>query len=144
MIDVNLPITGKDVRLSLIVDGAPIAVNDQITEFDAKPVYDEVQTKHIGVAWSSIDKIPTHWEGSFKITHNSSAMDDIVDEINAKRVARIPMLINVYVTYHYRNGTSRTYGYIDCKLEFDSSGSRGDAVSSTVSWKSGNDRITVQ
>lgn len=141
MSDVNTPITGKDVRVVLTINGAVRQVQDQVTKFSAKPVYDEIVTKNLGVTGSKIDKVLTHWEGSIELAVERATLDELVDTVNAARRNRVPVVINITETISYRDGSSKRYTYPDIKADFESSASRGEAKTFTINWKSGQDRI---
>ena len=143
MADIDNPITGKDVRVQLFVDGALQQVQDNIIRFEETPVYDEIQTKHLGKSGSTIDKVFTHWEGSFEAANSRKEIEQIIDAVTAARIARVPVLVNIVRSNTYRDGTSKSHTYLDCKLEFSTTTARGESQSSTVSWKTGVDRISL-
>ena len=140
--NVNLPIKGKDVSVQLLVGGGLRSVAHAIG-FDEKPVYDETITKPLGRDGSLIDKNFTHWEGSIEFEETRGDLDDIIDEMHFARKNSLPYIINIVRTFSYRNGTSRSYTYPDCELDFEASSRRGESVTKTISWKCGNHRIAV-
>lgn len=142
MADTDLPITGKDVQARIIVGGQLRAVA-HIVRWEEKPVYDEVVTKALGTDGSQIDMPFTHWEGSLEIAENTADLDEVIDVINNARKLRIPVRVDLFRTYFYRDGTTRSYVYPDCKVGFDNRASRGEAVSKTIPWKCGQHRIAA-
>ena len=65
----------------------------------------------------------------------------MIDLYNAALKTRTPYSISIVDSTHYRNGSSKTYSYPGCKLEFDSRSARGEATTKSLRWKSGEDRI---
>ncbi len=140
MPDTDLPITGKDVSLVLLLNGVPRSVTDQVTRFEAKPVYDEIQIKNLGRSGSQIDMPFSHWEGTIELAISNSAIDDMIDLITLARRNRIPLEINATEIIRYRDLTSAGYQYRDMKLAFDRKTVRGESNTITIAWKSGVDR----
>lgn len=143
MADQDLSIEGKDVTVELTFDGLPQAVIRSITSFTETARYDTIEVKHLGTTDVDIDKVPTGWQGEIVCSRETSQLDDFIDAWNLARRTRIPVLINITSTKKYRDGSSKTHTYIDCKVEFGSRSSRGSAAESTISWVTGRDRIAA-
>ena len=143
MADIDLPASGKDTSIRVVIDGVLKLLQDQVTRFTAKPTYDEIVTKPMGVSGSKIDKEFVGWEGSIELAVNTATLDEMMDAINAALIARVPVVINIVDTSHYRNATSKTYTYPDVKLDYDRSGQRGEAMKVTLGWKTGQNRIAA-
>jgi len=143
MADTDLPISGKDTRVQMTVDGVLTNVHDAITKFDSKPVYDEIQTKHIGVSGSKIRKVFSHREGSIEMTISRGEFDDIIDAVTSARIAGIPMVINVTENITYTDNSNRSYVCPDVKLDFDRRTERASSNTLSVPWTSGVDRRRV-
>src|SRR5574337_1041494 len=103
--DANLAITGKDVSLELLVDGAPTKIIDKVVRFSAKAVYDKIEVKHIGSSDRDIDMEPTGWQGTVEISRKNGSLDDMIDAYNAARIARIPTLLMFTENVFYRDGS---------------------------------------
>ncbi len=143
MSDIDLPISGKDTQIRVVVDGALKLVQDQVTRFTSKATYDEIVTKNLGTSGSKIDKEFVGWEGSIELSVNASTLDSLMDVINAALIARVPVLLNIVDTTYYRDGSSKTYTYPDVKLEYDRNVSRGESTKATLGWKTGRNRIAA-
>ena len=141
MPDETLPVSGKDTKIVLLLGGVPVKINDQVTEFSVKPVYDEIETKHLGVSGRHLDKEFLGYEGSITCATNTSVLDDFIDTINAALIARTPVRIDIVDQINYRNGTSQQKTYPDCKVDWDSKNQRGQARTVTLAWKNGVNRI---
>lgn len=141
MADQDLPIEGKDVTVELTFLGAPQNVIRSITSFTETARYDTIETKHLGTTDVDIDKIPIGWQGEIVCSRETSQLDDFIDAWNLARRNRVPAIINITSTKRYRDGSSKTHTYLDCKVEFGSRASRGSASESTISWVTGRDRI---
>lgn len=143
MADIDLPSTGKDTQLSITVNGVVIRVADKITGFTADEEKDEIQTKLLGQSGSQRDQEFTGWKGTFNLAENTAEIDEMMDTIRAAQIARVPIDITINDTTYYRDGTSKTYAYPDCKLSISKSKKRGEANSSTLNWMTGKDRIAA-
>ena len=143
MPDLDLPVSGKDTQILISVDGVLVNVVDKVTSFNSRAVYDEIETKGLGTTERYIDKVPTGWEGDIELAVSRRTIDEIIDTIHAAQRARVPVLINIRSTTTYRNLTSKSYTYPDCKLDFESRERRGEARTVTLGWKTGLDRIAL-
>lgn len=143
MSDIDLPSTGKDTQVRVIVDGVLKLIQDQVTRFTAKTTYDEIVTKNLGTSGSKVDKEFVGWEGSIELSVNTATWDAVMDIVNAALIARVPVLINIVDTTYYRDGSSKTYTYADIKLDYDRNVQRGEATKVNVGWKTGRNRIAA-
>lgn len=143
MPDTSLPASGKDTSVTLSLDGALKQVQDQVTRFTCKPMYDEIVSKSLGKSGSNIDKEFAGWEGTIEFDVSNGTVDEMFDLINAALQTRIPTLINIVDTTHYRDLSSKTYTYPDVKLDYDRRTARTEATKITVNWKTGLDRIAA-
>ena len=143
MSDLDLPASGKDTQIRIVVDGVLKLVQDQVTRFTAKATYDEIVTKNLGTSGSKIDKEFVGWEGSIELSVNTAAWDEIMDLINAALILRVPVLINIVDTTYYRNASSKTYTYADVKLDYDRNVQRGESTKAPVGGKTGRNRIAA-
>ena len=143
MADIDLPISGKDTSIMVQLAGIPQGVQDKVLRFEAKPVFDEITSKHIGKSGSDIDNEFAHWEGTIEFSISSGIVDDLLDTVTQARIDRVPVLINATENINYRNGVSRSYQYLDLKLQFDRKTVRGEANTISVPWKSGVNRKRI-
>ena len=142
MADENLAITGKDVRVELLLDGFPQGVTDQVTRFTERPRYQTVESRKLGTTNVDIDTIPDGWEGEIEFDQNSATLEGFVDAYNLARRNRVPVLILITRTKYFRDGTSVTHVYQDVKITgLGSEAGRGSNVQKRLSWVSGLDRI---
>lgn len=141
MADENLAITGKDVKIELLLDGIPQQIVDEVVRFSSRARYQTVEVRHLGTCDVDIDKEPDGWEGELEVSRKTSQLDDFIDAYNLARRNRVPVLINIVETKYYRDATSSTHVYPDCKVEFSTEMSRGQATASRIPWVCGRDRI---
>lgn len=141
MADQDLTITGKDVSVEMLVDAVPMKLADKVVRFTERAVYQRVESRHLGTSDVDIDTEPDGWEGEIEISRKTSALDDFVDAYNLARANRVPVLILITSTKRYRDGTSKTHTYLDCKIEFSTDAQRGQAVTSRMPWRSGKQRV---
>lgn len=139
----SLPISGKDTKITLTVDGALKKVVDKITDFQCSDTLDEMVTKVIGESGSYVDHEFVGHEGSIEFAPDSKGPDEIQDEIQAARIVGAIVVVNVTETTHYRDLTTKTYVYPDVKIQWKRSARRGETQKMTYSWKSGVNRIAV-
>mgnify|MGYP001562527744 CR=1 FL=1 len=143
MADIDLPVTGKDTKIVVTVDGALKLVADQVVGFDAEARYDEVTTKNLGVSGEKIDKELLGWGGTIELKAQAATLDEMIDVVNAALIARVPVLLSINDITTYRSGVVKAYTYPDVKLDFKASKRRADAQTVTIGWKTGRDRIAL-
>jgi len=143
MADTDLPISGKDTKLTLVVDGTLVDVVDKITNFSSRATYDTMETKGLGTTETHIDKVLVGWSGDLEIAVARKTIDELMDVIHAAQANRVPVVINIHDTTHYRNGTSKSYVYPDCKVEFEARKRRGESQTASLSWATGKDRVAL-
>ena len=141
--DQTLPASGKDTQITLSIDGALVNVIDQVTSFSARAVYDDVEHKPLGTSEVYIDKEPTGWEGDLELAASRRTVDEFMDQVHAAARARVPTVVSIRETTHYRNGTSKTYVYPNVKIGIESRSRRSEARSITLSWRTGIDRYAL-
>lgn len=143
MADQDLPVSGTDTSIKVLVDGALKKVVDQITGFTVRPVTAEIITEPLGADGSKIDHEFRYYEGEITFAPSTTDLDDIQDVVQAGLKSRVPVVINIVSTTRYRDGSKRTYTYPDVKLTFERRARRGQAQEFTVSWKCGNHRTQL-
>lgn len=141
MPDATLPITGSDTKIELLINGAPASVIDSITRWSVRERSTYVETKPLGTDDVDIDKRPQGWEGEFEVARRNGQLDDFVNQLNLAIRNRVPQLILITHTDYYRDGTSRTFVYPDCKFTVGTESARESATSTRVTWMTGKDRI---
>lgn len=135
------PITGDSTRVDVLFNGIPQNIVDAVQKFAAKPVYETVETRHLGTTGVDHDRILTGWEGDIIVSRKTGQLDDLINAYNLALRSNVPFLIAIAQTDVFRDGSSRSHVYPDCQLEFDTSYQRGQAVATTINWKCGVDRI---
>ena len=141
--DTDLPISGKDVRMELLVSGVPQAVADQVTSFTERRRVTQIDTKPIGTSVVYIDQEPDGWEGDIEYAESTPALETFIDAVEAAQRARLPFSIQITRTKHYRDARSKTHMYPDVKVNFESSTRRGQAGQIRMPWVSGVARIPL-
>jgi len=141
--DTQLPITGKDVRMELLVAGVPVSIQDQVTTFTKRRVTTKIETKVIGSSTKYIDQEPDGWEGEIEIAENRGGAETFIDAVDAAQRVRLPNSIQITETKFYRDGSSRSFQYPDVKVDFESTSRRGQTVQTRLSWMSGVARIPL-
>lgn len=141
--DAELGLTGKDVQVELLLNGNPVGINGQVANFSESPEYDVVTRKHLGTNNRDIDHIPIGWSGDMEITSKSGNVEDLIDAYNNARRNRIPVEIVIHVAKFYRDGSTRRHSYRCVQLNFSTSVSRGEAVTHSIQWTSGFERLTA-
>jgi len=141
MADTDLPPPGKSTSIQLVVDGVITQIQDNVTSFTEQEDVDEIVTKPLGKSGSQISQEFVGHNGTAEVTESTSAPQDLQDLVNAARVARVPLVINIVRTTYFNDGSSVTHTYPDCKLTFGRKVSRGEATVTTITWKNGTPRI---
>ena len=139
--DTSLPVTGKDIRVQVIVNGDLKIVSDEVTEFEDSDENETITTKPLGTSRRLIDKIHEGHSGTITFKNARKTIEQIRDEVNLARKNRVPIEINVSRSIFYRDGSSIKHVYNDLKLDFSSTDSRGDARTVTMNWETGEPRI---
>lgn len=142
MSDTSLPISRKDVRIELVVDGVPTKIVDAITKFSANAMFETIESKYLGTTNVDVDTIPEGWRGDIEVNRKNGALDDMIDAYILARKNLIPVLLMIVEQVVYRDGTSATHVYVDVKIpDFGSDVGSSGAVTTKFSWRSGTDRI---
>lgn len=141
MADTDLSATGKDTSITVTYNGAIIGVYE-VTRERARAIIDEVETKPVGTTMTHRDEIVVGWELELEIDVSRKDLDELMDIIIAASRARVPGLLSVTLKTKYRDLTSKTYTYLDCKASaYEVGGSRSEARKARLTVKSGQDRI---
>lgn len=143
MSDIDLPVTGKDIRLQLLVGGALVLVSDEVTEFEDSDENETIVTKPLGTSRRMVDKVHEGHSGTITLANARATIELLRDSINAARRNRVPVLVNVTRRIFYRDGSTIGHTYRDIKIDFSSSDSRGDTRTVTLNWETGEARIPV-
>jgi hypothetical protein len=142
MSDTSLPATGKDVTVQILLNAVPVKVLE-ITSFSEETQQDEVETKPLGTSERYIDHNPTGYSGSFEVSRSRKDLDEAMDLIRASSAARVPSDVSLIRTVKYRDGSTGKYLYRKVKLTMSTDTSRGEAVSTSVTWTSGVERLAL-
>jgi hypothetical protein len=140
MADTDLAIEGKDVQITITLDGAIKRIADMVTGFSANPVYDRKEYKLLGTTDTTIDDLLVGWDGTINLAVARKTIDEMMDLIHAAERARGASVVNIREQVNYRDGSRKTYVYRNCKLQIQRSFKRGETSSFTLNWKSGTDR----
>lgn len=142
MADTSLAATGKDVTVQVLLNGAVVRVLE-ITSWSEESQQDEVEVKPLGTNERYIDHNPIGYSGSFEVSTSRKDLDETMDLIRAASAARLPADVTLIRTIRYRDGSTKSYGYLNCKISTSTDASRGEAVSTTVTWTSGKERLAL-
>lgn len=143
MSDQDLPTSGKDTRIQLMINGIPTVVVNQITNFSASRRVTEIETKPIGTSTVLIDQEPEGWDGTLELAQSTAAIDELIDAVDAAQRARIPNSIQIVDITNFRNGTSSAHMYPDIKIQYEKTVRRGQATAVRIPWKTGLARIPL-
>lgn len=143
MSDLDLPIEGQDVSVTVTVGGNLELVQDQVTSFTRKSMSDEGVTKNLGTDGSKIRNVFSHWEGAIEFAESRKTLDDINDAVMLARRRNLPVEIQIVEKVTYRNATKATYTYLNIVWgDVESTAVRAESRKTTVPWKSGVHRLT--
>lgn len=143
MADQDLPVTGKDIRVQVVVNGQLVITSSQATAFEDSDDNEEIVTKPLGTSRRFIDRIFEGHSGSITFANSAPDLELIRDEINTARTLRLPIIVNVTRRIFYRNADSVAHTYSDLKVDFSSSDSRGEAREVTMAWTTGEPRVRL-
>ena len=141
MADIDLPVDGKDVVIMLMVNGAPVRIVDQITNFTMNDVYDRTEVKPLGTPDVLIDDTLIGHEGTIEVAVSRPTIDDFMNAVHANQRSRLPSSITIREQVRYRDGSVRTYQYLDVKLQKATTNVRAEARKITLNWKTGRARV---
>jgi len=84
------------------------------------------------------------WKGTLRMEVSSKEADELLDILHAAAVARVPGVLALAETTRYRDLTSKSYLYADCKvLGASKSARRGEAMKLSLQWECGTQRVAV-
>jgi hypothetical protein len=141
-LDTSIPVTGKDFRITLALDGALIEIQDAVVSFEAEAQYETVETAHLGTTQKNIDSVITGWRVQIEVSMKTKEVDEFLDSVHSAGVLRVPVVISAQENVSYRDGTSKRYTYINLKLTGSpKSARRADAATHRLTFLTGDDRI---
>lgn len=141
--DTSLPIEGKDVQLTVTVDGAVAAVLD-VDSFTVKAEEDMIESKPLGTADVWVDRVPTGWSGSLTVLYNMDGVDQLFDILETAQRTRVPAVVTLQENIRFRDLTTTSYTYSDVKLSgYNRNVKRGEAIKVELNWRSGLARIAM-
>jgi hypothetical protein len=144
MADIDLAATGKDAQIVFTVNGNPVRVQDAVVKSSAEAVLTTIEQKHLGTSDVDIDIDSEGWRGTLEISARNATVDEFLDVVDAAIRTRTAIVINVVETTKYRDGTSKTYTYPDCKFTAAAkNNSRGEVTTHTISWRTGKARLAT-
>jgi len=144
MADTDNPVTGKDTKLSILVDGVSKLLQDQIVSFEANPIIDEIGTKVLGSSGQKIDAEYAGWELMIEFAPSTGAVDEIVDVLESSRRLGLPTSVIVADTTTYRDLTKTTHTYLELVMVTSKrSKRRAQAQNHALNFKTGKQRIST-
>ena len=141
--DIDLPVTGRDVSIILLVNGEIEEIIDMVTSFNSDGVYDRVETKVVGTAETFIDDVLVGWEGSMELAESRVTPQEVMDLVHNFQRNRLPLLVNIREQINYRDGSQKQYTYPDVKLQTSTRNRRAEVRGTTLNFKTGKDRIAA-
>jgi hypothetical protein len=142
MSDQDLGVTGKDAQIVFSEGGTPKRVQDAVVTSSAEPVLTEIAQKHLGTSNVDIDVEHEGWKIEVEVSLKTAEVDEFIDTVLAKNRTRVPTVINVAETTRYRDGSSKSYTYPDCKLVgAPVTRRRGEVTTVRLSFRTGKSRI---
>lgn len=143
MADTDLAAEGKDTSIVVLYDGAQIRAYEYV-RWEVESLLDVTRTKPLGTTQTQIDSVPTGWRGTLEIETSKKDADELLDTILAASVLRVPGVLSFKETTKYRNLTSKSYLYNDCKLTgAPKTVARGEKTKLRLQWESGQNRLAV-
>lgn len=144
MADTDLPSTGSETKIQILLGGVPVALIDQIDTASVDQEVDTVEHKPLGTHTAYVDKVPKGWRIQLGFKTSTAGLDELVDAIDSARRNNVPTVVNVTITTHYRDGTSATYLYPDVKFDLGGiSRRRGEADGASLTGRTGAGRIRL-
>lgn len=138
----DLPITGKDVKIELIVNGVVQKIIDQVVNFSEDEASTTTETEHLGTDDVDVKKLPMGWRGEITLSRKRPGLDDFIDAYDLALRNNVPTLISITSTKYYADGSFRTHIYPDCVISgISTSAQRGQNVNTRLPWRCGKARI---
>jgi hypothetical protein len=138
----GLGITGKDVTVGMSLDGVPQNIYDDVLSLEAEPMLEETSSSKLGKDGVDVDVEATGWRGTLEVEVSSSGPDELIDAIYLSMQSRLPYVISIGETTHYRDLTSKSYTYPNVKFTGIQKRSRSrEKATITFNWKTGSARI---
>ncbi len=141
--DAQLPITGKDVSVELLVAGLPIAIVDQVTSFSARATSTKIETGVLGTDIMYQDHRPKGWNGECALALNRPAAGDFIDAYHAARRSGLVIAVLFKVQAKFRDGSSRLQTYRDLTIEWEETHTPGQVSTARMTWSTGVDRTSI-
>jgi len=138
----NLPITGKNVKVELLFNGAVQKIIDTVLDFSEEERSQTVETEPLGTDDVEIRKLPKGWGGQITLSRKTAQIDDFIDAYNFALRNNIPVLISITSQKLFDDGTSRSHIYPDCVIDgISTSAQRSQNVTTRLPWRCGRERI---
>lgn len=138
------PISGRDVGLKLLLNGALVAFTDDIQNFTVDAKFDKMEAKIIGENGRRLQSEPIGWGGEFEIVITGSSTQEFIDTYRSYKLLRLPAIVQLTHTDKYNDYTSKSYLYVGVELfGFNSTIRRGDFTTCRIEWDSGSERIAL-
>lgn len=143
MADTDLAASGKDTSIVILYNGAQVRAYEQV-RWECKPNLDVMRSKPLGTTQTQVDSVITGWSGTIEIETSKKDADELLDTILAASVLRVPGVLSIKEATKYRNLTSKSYLYNDCKItEATKTVARGEKTKLRLQWESGQNRLAV-
>jgi len=141
--DTSLAASGKDTSLVILYDGLQQRAFEQV-RWEVEPIFDVMRSKGLGTTTTSVDAVPTGWRGTAELEVAGVDVDELLDTMIGAAIARIPGVLSFKESTKYRNLTTKSYLYNDCKITgAPKTVARGEKTKVRFQWESGQNRLAV-
>lgn len=141
MADPTLALTGDGVKIELLFNGFPQKLIDCVTRFTAEARFQEREGRYLGTTDVDVDQRPDGWAGEIEVERKNGQLDDFMDQYRLLQKSGLPFIVIITANLFYRDGSNRLHIFQDCKINYSLSASRGEAVTSRLTWRSGKERV---
>lgn len=141
MADTDLPISGKDITVTLTYDGSVIAAAE-LVEVEVEKMISTTKTKPLGTTSTLIDTQIEGWRLRMRLDASRPDAAELIDLVTSGEILRVPALMGLSLKESYRNLSSRTETYLDIKTtSYRKSHRRDEASREEITFETGLNRI---
>lgn len=144
MADTALAPSGSETTISITLDGVPLLINAQIDTISEEQVVSEMEHKPLGTTTVVVGQDFGGWRGRFGVKQSSALIGQALDTIEAASRTGLPSVVTLTRTTRFRDLTSETYLYNNCKLSQTSGNrQRGQLDALEIAWRTGDQRVAI-
>lgn len=143
MADTDLATTGKDISITITYDGVVIRAYEHVG-WEVEPILDVTRTKPLGTSETQVDMECSGWKGTLELEVSQKDADELVDILVSASVLRVPGLLAFTEKTKYRDLSSKSYLYVDCKITgAPKTSRRAEKTKLRIQWETGKNRIAI-